>query len=272
MVTSVCVLENLDLCPVRDVAFTKTDKRRGAFLNDLKYVGLREIYLYNAVDLELNIKPTENISKIVAKGIYSGKPDAGAINLRQFEKIVYSVFDDFSKNYREKSLELVHRENLKETIRAIVYWKMTSQGGRSKRLSKNVIEKWSDITEKMLYTGFVEEDFKSFKIDGVRIPTASAIIRFIYPDKYGIIDSRVVGNYTQKKGITSLKLRDDGYIIDSKENTEKYMTEYIKFLQNTADGLNKQNIKFHDFDEHGESFLSSFRPCDVEMAIFSLGK
>ncbi len=124
----------------------------------------------------------------------------------------------------------------------------------------------------MLFNAFVKEDFKAFKIGGVRIPTASAIIRFIYPNKYGIIDSRVVGNFTQVQKITSLKLRDDGYIIDSKENTEKYLTEYVKFLKDTANNLNQKNIKFHDFDENGEVFLSEFRPCDVEMALFCIKK
>ncbi|MGD9474996.1 MAG: hypothetical protein AB7V37_08350 [Eubacteriaceae bacterium] len=234
----------------------------------MDYAQLREKYSYDAVDLELNIKATENTKEIVSKGIYAKTPAAGGINLRKFEKIVNSVFTDFAEDTSKK----VHIDNLKEIIYAIVYWKMSSQGGRAKRSRKNVLEKWSEETERMLYNGFVKEDFKAFKIGGVRIPTASAIIRFIYPNKYGIIDSRVVGNFTQDQKITSLKLRNDGYISDTKENTEKYMTEYVKFLRDTANNLNQKNIKFHDFDENCESFLSDFRPCDVEMALFSLEK
>ncbi len=63
----------------------------------LRYIELRELYLYDAVDLELNIKATENIAEVVAKGIYAKIPAAKAINLRRFEKIVYSVFNDFTE-------------------------------------------------------------------------------------------------------------------------------------------------------------------------------
>ena len=78
----------------------------------------------------------------------------------------------------------------------------------------------------------------------VRIPTATTFMRFLYPNDFGVMDSRVVGNHTQPNGITTLSLRNDGYINDTKQNIIKYETEYIIFLRVQAASLNKLGIKF----------------------------
>ena len=52
------------------------------------------------------------------------------------------------------------------------------------------------------------------------------------------MDSRVVGNHTQTNGITTLSLRKDGYINDTKQNVIKYETEYTIFLRSQAAYLN----------------------------------
>ncbi len=82
------------------------------------------------------------------------------------------------------------------------------------------------------------------------------------------MDSRVVGNHTQPNGITTLSLRNDGYINDTKQNVEKYNNEYIVFLRNEAGKLNDLNVKFKDCDADGSPITASFRACDIEMALF----
>jgi len=116
---------------------------------------------------------------------------------------------------------------------------------------------------------YERKSLAGFKIPGVRIPTATAFLRFLYPDEFGIMDSRIVGKHTQKNGITSLNLRKDGYIIDTKSNEKKYYNEYVAFLRNEANWLNKTGAEFIDYNEDGQEIKSCFRPCDVEMALFN---
>ena len=145
---------------------------------------------------------------------------------------------------------------------------MTSQGGRAKLKMENLLAKWNDDTVKQLMNAYEKKDMSLFRIGGVRIPTATAFMRFLFPDDFGIMDSRVVGNHTQPNGITTLSLRNDGYINDTKQNIIKYETEYIIFLRGQAASLNKLGIKFRDVDEQGEIFLSTFRSSDIEMSLF----
>jgi len=115
---------------------------------------------------------------------------------------------------------------------------------------------------------YSNKEFSMFKIGGVRIPTASAFMRFLFPDRYGVMDSRVVGKITQPNGITTLSIRDDGYINDTKQNTYKYEKEYVVFLQSEAGILNELGITYKDVDKDGIAIDSYFRACDVEMALF----
>jgi hypothetical protein len=86
--------------------------------------------------------------------------------------------------------------------------------------------------------------------------------------QYGIVDRRVVQLRTQPAGITTMNLRNDGYINDTRANVDKYDAEYIPFLRDEAAWLNAAGVTFNDIDEHGRPMASRFRACDIEMALF----
>jgi hypothetical protein len=108
-----------------------------------------------------------------------------------------------------------------------------------------------------------------FRIGGIRIPTATAFLRFLYPEEYGVMDKHVVNEHTQPNGITTLSLRKkDGYINNSPSNVRKYDVEYIPFLRAEAAAVNRVHATFRDVDVIGDNIVSVFRPCDIEMALF----
>ncbi len=235
-----------------------------------QYKFMRESYCYSDRNCIFTLVKTDVIEPNYAKtfqGIFSGVipptyPDG--INLRQFELIVQAVFSDclISKSENTKS-------NLKQIICAIVHWKMASQGGRSKVAVKRVEENWNINTYKTLMDACVNEDVSLFKIYGVKIPTATTILRFINPEKFGIMDSRVA-KITNDRAITELNLRPDGYINDTQKNVDQFRDKYIPFLINEAAELNNAEITFNDLDMNGNAASFQFRPCDIEMALFSL--
>ncbi len=237
-----------------------------------RYVMLREKYDYNSPDCTFEIMQTDNIinaSKFVGifvREVPSENPNG--VNLRRFENIVQGVFQDCYAAYHSNNLTDIHIENLKQISSAIIYWKMASQGGRAQLKMDNLLVKWNVDTAKQLIDAYIKRDMSLFRIGGVRIPTATAFMRFLFPDDFGIMDSRVVGNHTQPNGITTLSLRNDGYINDTKQNVIKYETEYIIFLRSQASYLNELGVKFQDVDSKGKIFLSKFRPCDIEMGLF----
>lgn len=233
-------------------------------------VNLRESYDYVSDKVNFDIHRTSRIHNvIVVNGIYPRNATDKGINLRQFEIIVQNVFNDIVES-GIKEISVDQDYNLKSVIKAIVYWKMSSQGGRANRCVGNVCDKWNDNTSRLLIEGYLERDLSKLKIGGVRIPTASAIMRFLYPNEFGVIDSRVTKNYTEPNGITSLSIRNDGYINDTKGNVEKYYSQYIEYLRGVAMEMNRKGIRFKDIDENGLEIQSEFRVCDVEMALFKL--
>lgn len=238
-----------------------------------KYVEARQKYSYYSEGCTFNVAQTGNLQHIGSyKGLFGStvpKRFPSGINLRRFELICHEQFADFSNAVRQGIVSNIHIENLKSVCSAIVYWKMSSQGGRATRTSLNMLAKWSRETEIQLVSAFELKSMPLFKIGGVRIPTATAFMRFLFPEEFGIMDSRVVGNYTQPKGITALKVRpNDGYIVDNVSNVHKYSTEYIPFLKEEADWLNDKGATFLDMDQSGNPINSRFRICDVEMALF----
>ncbi|MGH8710984.1 MAG: hypothetical protein ACREVA_06680, partial [Burkholderiales bacterium] len=74
--------------------------------------------------------------------------------------------------------------------------------------------------------------------------------------------------HTQRAGITTLSVRADGYINDTKGNVDKYHSEYATFLTAEATALTAAGVTFSDVDSAGNPIRASFRPCDVEMALF----
>jgi len=237
-----------------------------------KYVMLREKYDYNSPDCKLEIVKTGNIYNvgkfigIFAREVPNGNPNG--INLRRFEGIVQEVFQDCYTAFISDNLTDKYIINLKQISSAIIYWKMARQGGRAKLKMENLLAKWNDGTVKQLMNAYKKKDMSSFRIGGVRIPTATAFMRFLFPDDFGIMDSRVVANHTQPNAITTLSLRKDGYINDTKQNVEKYTSEYIVFLRNEAKKLNDLCINFKDYDANGRLISAGFRACDIEMALF----
>lgn len=133
--------------------------------------------------------------------------------------------------------------------------------------AKNVRDKWTDKTATALIEAYRRKEVEAFEIGGVRIPTATAFMRFLFPDEYGIMDSRVA-RITQDHGITSLDIRNDGYINDTRRNKQQYIQSYNSFLRTEAFELGCRGVFFQDVDENGSPINAVFRPCDIEMALF----
>ncbi len=228
-----------------------------------EYITRRESYNYNSCDCNFKVIQTGSLSyfgdfegifvKIVPLRYKEG------INLRKFEVISHEVFHDCLNASKGNNFSRDYLSNLREVSKAIVYWKMSSQGGRAKIKVENLLNKWKNDTVERLLLAFQQKMLSKFEIGGVRSPTASAFLRFLFPSDFGIIDSRVVGNYTQPNGITTLSLRKDGYINDTRSNAEKYYFEYIPFLSCEAKWLNDQKMTFKDYDENGIIFKSAFK-------------
>ena len=83
------------------------------------------------------------------------------------------------------------------------------------------------------------------------------------------MDSRVV-RFTQKNDITQLHLRPDGYIENKPINKEQYINNYNPFLVDEAKQLKNIGASFEDIDENGATVRCKYRPCDIEMALFTV--
>jgi hypothetical protein len=240
-------------------------------LTAIEYINKRENYLYDSPETKIEIRRTAWVSAGVFYGIWSGSPLYGGISIRKFESIVQSVFFDCAHS-EEISTDQI--ENLKKVSSAIVHWKMASQGGRSENTRDNVLKKWTDKTTSKLMCAYRNHSSISmipstgdFEIGGVRIATASAFLRFLFPHKYGIVDSRVAGLRTNPGGFTKFKLREDNYINDVVENCIQYNTIYSKLLIDEANWLNSLPVPFTDADIIAKG-PQKWRPCDVEMALW----
>lgn len=238
-----------------------------------EYVKARESYDYNATGCRLEITQTGkliNVGKI--EGIFSSKVDPqypNGINLRKFECVCQEIFADSSNALMSGSATEAHVQNMKNVAEAIIYWKMASQNGRAKRCIENLKAKWNGDTIQKLVSAYSKMDMAQFRIGGVRIPTATAFMRFLFPNQFGIMDSQAVLS-TQEHHITNLSLRSDGYINDTKLNLLAYKNEYIPFLVKEANEINNRGAIFSDVNEDGEKISVNFRPCDIEMALYQI--
>lgn len=238
-----------------------------------QYTINRQQYSYSDTKVTFDITQTGSLPYCGNfHGIFPGivpatHPDG--INLRKFERICQSVFQDASAADGAGAWTPNHVRNIQSVSLAIVHWKMASQGGRASLSVGRVSAKWNGGTHIQLLRAYQNRSLCQFKIGGVRIPTASAFLRFLYPDEFGIVDRRVVKKHTQLLGITTMNLRRcDGYINDVQENVVKYTTQYIPFLVCEAAFLNAVAATFLDVDQFGNLSPCSFRPCDIEMALF----
>jgi len=243
------------------------------FFTELEYKSMREDYCYYDRDCKFQIVEAVGLANRFTGqfvGIFPKKVSPHyphGINLRRFEAIIQAVFAAANNAESDGNVPAVYIGNLKEIACAIVHWKMASQGGRAALKVKNVRDRWGDNTAKILIEAYRKKQIEKFEIGGVRIPTATAFMRFLFPDEYGIMDSRVA-KITQDRGITSLDIRDDGYIKDTRRNKQQYVQSYSPFLLREAGELRERGILFQDIDEDGRMIDSLFRPCDVEMALF----
>lgn len=234
---------------------------------------MREEYCYYDRDCRFEILPIAGLhSQFIGKyeGIFPKRVPSHyshGVNLRRFEMIVQAAFAAASRAESNNTITPTHITNLKEIICTVVHWKMASQGGRADLKADNVKKKWGNDSLNKVINAYRRKDLALFEIGGVRIPTATAFLRFLFPDEYGIMDSRVV-KITQKENITRLDLRNDGWIKDNKKNRDQYNQNYIPFLVDEARQLNSCGTRFQDIDEQGNSINSKFRPCDIEMALF----
>lgn len=236
------------------------------------YVHNRQNYNYTDTNVNFTIHQTGGLTHVGQFiGIFPASVPAkypSGINLRKFELICQEVFFQASVAYNYGILTQNYIDNIRSISTAIVHWKMASQGGRSNRSVANVLNKWNANTHLDLILAYRNRSLDNFKIGGVRIPTASAFLRFLDPQNYGIVDRRVVGNHTQPAGITNFNLRHDGYINDIRQNLQVYNAQYVPFLIKEANWLNNHGTVFQDIDVDGLPITCPFRPCDVEMALF----
>ena len=238
-------------------------------LSEAEYVRAREAYSYVDPGVTFDVVQTGTLPYTGSfRGVFSrNAPHPAGVNLRKFEAICETVFSDASTAEDVRSSTAAHRENIKSLTLAIVHWKMASQSGRGREA--NVRKCWKESTYGQLICAYQHRSLSEFRIAGVRIPTASALLRFTHSDEYGIMDSRVV-RHTQRAGITTLSIRgSDGYINNTEENVGKYRSEYAYFLTEEANVLSNAGVTFSDFDAGGNSIRPLFRPCDIEMALFS---
>jgi hypothetical protein len=237
----------------------------------LQCIDSRHAYSYTDAEVAFVVQRTPAQPYAGAyQGIYPATArTVQSINLRKFEKILQAVFRDYDANLADQTFREVRLENLKQAANALVHWKMASQGGRASDRSQNVMDKWDESTPTKLMGAYKEKDLAGFKIGGVRIPTATTFMRFLWPTEFGIMDSRVAAT-TNRAKVTSIRVRGDGYILDNKHNVDQYESNYINFLRSEAAWLNSQGARFTDYDENGIAFESLFRPCDVEMALYRL--
>ena len=237
------------------------------------YVQAREAYCYVDADVIFDIVQTGTLLYAgTFQGIFPRLVPAThptGVNLRRFEVICETVFADAASAEAASQSTAAHRANIRSLTCAIVHWKMASQGGRAPDKVANVQSRWMQSTYGQLLRAYRQRSLSEFRIDGIRIPTATAMLRFTHPNQFGIMDSRVVNRHTQPAGITTLSLRKkDGYINDTKENVCKYYTEYASFLTAEANALTAAGVTFSDVDSAGNPIQGLFRPCDIEMALF----
>lgn len=240
-----------------------------------EYIKRREAYSYSDKTCQFEVIQTGKLGLIGEfHGIYAGAiPNSctKALNLRMFEKICQEVFKDCDDALNEDSFTNKHLKNMKSITCAVVHWKLASQGGRANRNVKNVLEKWTLRTHVQLLEAYKNKAIGAFRIQGVRIPTATAFLRLLFPEDFGIMDSRVA-KFTEKRGITDLSIRDDGYINDTRRNIEQYENIYSPLLNKESESLNQKIARFKDVDQFKRISEFPFRPCDVEMALWEVGE
>ncbi|MCX6821989.1 MAG: hypothetical protein NTW30_04395 [Candidatus Aenigmarchaeota archaeon] len=112
-------------------------------------------------------------------------------------------------------------------------------------LSNAEEQKVMDVTEAAFNLAEQDQIEKSVnkltELNGVRIPIASAILAMRFPERYAIIDGRVIGQLEKEGFITELE----------KEELQDYSTNpkiYKKYLELMKKLANEKNIKLREFE------------------------
>jgi len=233
------------------------------------YAAKRAAYRYTDAIFTFTITQTGGLPVAVVNtftGIYTGVPPAPTdVSIRGLETIVQAVFVDCAAADAAGRFRPSHLGNLKAVSSAIVFWKMASQGGRAPLKVANMLGKWTPATAPQLLKAYAAMNIKSFQIGGVLIATASAFLRFINPNLYGIVDSHVA-DCTNSHNITAFGLRDnDNYVNNTNRNRTQYILKYIPFLRKEAARINGLGATYLDPTIPGPQL---FRACDIEMAMW----
>ena len=185
-------------------------------LTHAAYVQAREAYCYVDRDAHFDVVQTGSLPYTgTIQGIFSRVVPAthpAGVNLRMFEVICETVFTEADSADALGCSTPDHLANIRNVVCAIVHWKMASQGGRGK--VQNVQNRWTQSTHARLLRAYRQRSLSAFRIDGIRIPIATAMLRFTYPNEFGIMDKRVVIRHTQPAGITTLSLRREDGLVD----------------------------------------------------------
>lgn len=174
-------------------------------------------------------------------------------------------------------LEKLVKENIlkggpwtvKDVFLEIVDWKTSGRQVQTfcRNSLQKIYRKIADVLQKMKkdsddVSSFIRTFALKDKLEGVRIPMASAFLRFLDPinHSYGIIDKNIA-RFLNEKGITSFEFGNS-----SLANTDENILEYEKFhywlKQKTGHMKNSTFTGIY-------SSQTQWSPVDVEMALFA---
>jgi len=189
-------------------------------------------------------------------------------------------FDATRKQSEEKifALEKAVTENIvvqqgnrtvKQVLSDIVDWK--TSGRQVERFDENGHNRIKAVVDHVLETidnrpDDVSECIKALvfenDLQGVRIPVASAILRFLDPvnHRYGIID-RNIARFLDIEGTTRFEYENNG-LAKSYHNVDEYQKFHLWLRQKTIELRNSTFTSIYDAQ-------IKWAPVDVEMALFA---
>ena len=155
---------------------------------------------------------------------------------KEYSNLIECIKSNLIKEETEEASKLILESKdamkrglfTKKLLFKIAYWKSPRKAYFTELNSRKSIRK------KFLELAIIQDDKKKLnlldKLQGVGVPTASAILAIIDPEKYGVIDFRVwelliLYDYVDKNS-NSKQLKTDDWL------------EYIKILRELANELN----------------------------------
>lgn len=167
---------------------------------------------------------------------------------------------------------------MREDLFRIANWKSVGRSERHLPKDSGVIEQQ---TQKSLEMGDDIEKVRYLtKINGVGLPIASAILRFVFPDKFGCVDWRnwfVLSQSSNEEGEKNslfnlpllAPLNNPYSSIEIRNDYSKY-TEYLKIIRYLAEKYPERTRKGEKLPIISELKEYSKRtPAEIDMALFS---